>query len=164
MESRRQREVGVAEYEHRRSDVLGEHLTLQQGPIRVVLAKTVFVDAVDRSTLGAPTASENTGPANNAIGVDSVHTYAVLAQLGGEQPHLVSLIRFGRSIRDVVRTSEDRVLADDVDNVAPIPWRTITLVAARLTRNDPRAMTECCRSSPRQSCQGGSSRSKAPRC
>jgi hypothetical protein len=55
---------------------------------------------------------------------------AVLAEFGGEQPHLMRLIRFGGGIRDVVGTGEHPVLARDVDEIA----------AETLPDHDPRGL------------------------
>ncbi len=57
-------------------------------------------------------------PAHDAVGVHAVDPDAVLAELGGEQPHLVGLVGLGRAVGDVVRAGEDRVLRGDVDDVA----------------------------------------------
>ena len=60
-------------------------------------------------------------PAHDAVGVDPVDADAVLAELGGEQPHLVRLVGLGRAVGDVVRSGEHAVLAADVDDVAAHP-------------------------------------------
>jgi hypothetical protein len=60
---------------------------------------------------------------DDRIGIDAIDTDAVLAQLGGQEPHLVRLARLGRAVGEVVGPGHDGVLADDVDNVAAAPLR-----------------------------------------
>src|SRR5206468_3872719 len=82
---------------------------------------------VDGGALGAPAPGEDPGAADHAVGVDAVDPDAVLAEFGGQQPHLVGLVGLGRAVRDVVRPGEQAVLAGDVDDVA----------AHRLVDQDP---------------------------
>ena len=84
-------------------DVVGQHLALEQGPLGVVLAEFLLGDAVDGGPFGAPAAGEDPGAADDAVGVDPVDPDLVLAELGGEQPHLVGLVGLGGAVGDVVR-------------------------------------------------------------
>ena len=109
---------GPTEHEDGVGDVLRQHLALEQGALGVELAEVLLLDAVDRGALGAPAAGEDAGALDHAVGVDAVDLDAVLAELGGQQPHLVGLVGLGRAVRDVVGPGEERVLRGDVDDVA----------------------------------------------
>src|SRR4051794_29914549 len=111
-------QLAAGEGEDRVGDVLGKHLTLQQGALRVELAELVLRHAVDRGPAGAPAAGEDPGPAHHAVRVDAVDLDLLLAELGGQQPHLVRLVGLGGAVGDVVRAGEQAVLAGDVDDVA----------------------------------------------
>ena len=71
---------------------------------------------------------------------------AVLAELGREQPHLVRLVGLRRRVGDVVRAGEDGVLRRDVDDVAAHALVDERAGGRRETRNEPFAITSCCRS------------------
>src|SRR5665213_1808784 len=95
-----------------------QHFALQDRALRVERAKLFFRDAVHSRSLRTPTARKDARPTHNTIWIDAVDPDPELTELGREQPHLMRLVGFGCAIRDVVRTSEHRVLAGDVDDVA----------------------------------------------
>src|SRR5690606_6407975 len=111
-------EVAAAQHEDRVGDILGKHLALEEGALRVVLAQLLLWHAVDGGALGAPATREDAGATHDAIGVDAVDLDAMLAELGGEQPYLVSLVGLRSRVGDVVGAGEDRVLRGDVDDIA----------------------------------------------
>ncbi len=125
------------EREDRGGDVLGQDLALEQRALGVELAELVLGDAVVRGALGAPALGEDARAADDAVGVDAVDPDAVLAELGREQPDLVGLVGLGRAVGDVVRAGEQRVLADDVDDVAADPL--VDHDPGRLARDEERA-------------------------
>ena len=96
----------------------GSTSRFEQRALRVERAELVLGHAVDGGALRAPAAGEDAAAAHDAVGVDAVDPDAVLAELGGEQPHLVGLVGLRRAVGDVVRAGEHRVLRDDVDDVA----------------------------------------------
>ena len=112
---------GPAQGEHGVGDVLGQHLALEQRALGVELAESSSSHAVDRGALAPQPPAKMPEPLHDAVGVDAVDPDAVLAELGGEQPHLVGLVGLGRGVGDVVRAGEDRVLRGDVDDVAAQP-------------------------------------------
>src|SRR5665647_2092556 len=77
-------EIGRAEHEHGVCHVLREHLVLEKGAPRVVLAQVLLGHPVDRGPLGTPPASEDTRATHHTVRVDAIHLHAVLAELGGE--------------------------------------------------------------------------------
>ena len=103
-------QVARGQGEHRVGDVFGQHLVLEQGPLRVVLAELGLLDAVDRGALRSPAAGEDARAADDRVGVDAVDPDAVLAEFGREQPHLVRLVGLGGAVRDVVGARRGRVL------------------------------------------------------
>src|SRR5690606_10630393 len=108
-------ELRTGEHVHGIRDVLGHDLALEDGAVRVELAEILFGDAVGRGTVRAPSGGEDPGAAHHAVGVDAVHADAELAQLHGQQAHLVGLVGLRGGVGDVVRAGEDRVLRGDVD-------------------------------------------------
>ena len=112
---------GTAQREDGVGAVLGQDLALEQRALGVELAEVLLVDAVDGGALRAPAAGEDAGAADDAVGVDAVDLDAVLAELGGQQPHLVGLVGLHRGVGDVVGAGEDGVLGRDVDDVAAEP-------------------------------------------
>ncbi len=101
--------------------MLGQDFALEQGPPGVVRAELVLGYPVDRGPLGTPAAGEDAGAADHAVGVDPVDPDAMLAELGGEQAHLVRLVGLGGAVGHVVRPGEHRVLAAHVHDVAAHP-------------------------------------------
>src|SRR5215216_2615017 len=88
--------------QHRLGHVLGQDLPLEQGPLGVVLAQVLLLDAVDPGPVGPPAAGEDARPADHPVGVDAVDADPVLAELGGEEADLVGLGRLGRGVGDVL--------------------------------------------------------------
>ena len=115
----------------------GQDLALEQRPLGVELAELVLRDAVGPGPVGAPALGEDPRAADDAVRVDAVDPDPVLAELGGEQPDLVGLVGLGRAVGDVVRAGEERVLADDVDEVAA--HRLVDQDPRRLARDEERA-------------------------
>src|SRR3984885_1724994 len=90
-----QGQVAGGQRDHRGGDVLGQHLPLEQGPLRVERAELLLGHPVHRGALGAPPARKDAGAADHPVRVDPVHPDAGPAQFGGEQPDLVLLVRLG---------------------------------------------------------------------
>src|SRR5699024_12206396 len=64
-----------------------------------------------------PPTGEDARPAYDPVGIDAVDTDALATEFGGEQTHLVGLVRLDRGVGDVVGSCKNRVLGGDVDEI-----------------------------------------------
>src|SRR5882724_473096 len=85
-----ERQVAGAQGGHRRRHVLGQHLALEQRPLRVERAELLLGHAVDGRPLRAPAGGEDARAAHHPVRVDPVHPDADPAELGRQQPDLRS--------------------------------------------------------------------------
>ena len=72
--------------------MLWQDLALEQGALRIELAQLLLLYPIYRGALRPPALGEDPRATHHRVGVDAVDPDAVLAQLGRQQPDLVSLI------------------------------------------------------------------------